>query len=143
MREAAKRYQENRGEAGYPHAGPEVEALVKFEFHEKDLNEVYQFSQALKTRKIEGEEFDGLVGKLLYLQLKRRHKVMNLRLSFDYEPSSGHFHINENPENFFDGNLDILIEQKNHIPHNYIDEYLALEEKIMSYIGKYAANKVS
>ena len=143
MREAAKRYQENRGEAGYPHAGPEVEALVKFEFHEKDLNEVYQFSQALKTRKIEGEEFDGLVGKLLYLQLKRRHKVMNLRLSFDYEPTGGHFNINENPENFFDGNLDILIEQKNHISHNYIDEYLALEEKIMSYIGKYAANKVS
>ena len=69
--------------------------------------------------------------------------MRNLRLSFDYEPSSGHFLIDENPETFFDGNLDILIEQKNHIPHNYIDEYQALEEKIMSYIGKYAANKVS
>ena len=69
--------------------------------------------------------------------------MRNLRLSFDYEPSGGHFLINANPENFFDGNLDILIEQKNHISHNYIDEYLALEEKIMSYIGKYAANKVS
>ena len=75
MREAAKRYQENRAEAGYPHAGPEAEALVKFEFHEKDLNEVYLFAQALRTRKIEGEEFEELVGKLLYLQLLRRQKV--------------------------------------------------------------------
>ena len=69
--------------------------------------------------------------------------MINLRLAFDYEPSGGHFYINENPENFFDGNLNILIDQKNHIPHNYIYEYLALEEKIMSFIEKYSANKVS
>ena len=68
---------------------------------------------------------------------------MNLRLSFDDEPTGRQFFIDENSETFFDGNLDILIEQKNHIPHDYIDEYLALEEKIMSYIGKYAASKVS
>ena len=61
---------------------------------------------------------------------------MHLRLSFSDDAYIGQFIIDKNPETIFTGNLNILIQQKKHIPLKYIDEYLKLEEEITTYIEK-------
>ena len=139
MKEAAKRYSESKKGPDWPHTGPELESLVKFELHEKELHEAGPYAQELRDRGVDEEEFERKLGKLLVLQLKRRYAVIRVRMSFGgiddfYDPGKDCFPVSKDPRTFFEGSLDLLIHQKDEVPNEHLDKYLVLEEEIRKYI---------
>ena len=139
MKEAAKRFSESKKGPDWPHTGPELESLVKFELHEKELHEAGPYAQELRDRGVDDEEYEKKLGKLLVLQLKRRYAVIQARMSFGdwqgyYDREKECHPVIEDPETFFEGSLDVLIHQKNEVPNEHLDKYLELEEEIREHI---------